>query len=123
MVLIPGCVTFPTPPAATILPFGTPSVIGTFTSSPSTINYGETSMLSWNVTGANSVSIDQGVGLVNSSGSMLISPAISTVYTISATNSAGTVTRSAVTTVAPESQAVGQKEQPPALLIPFPNQR
>ncbi len=45
------------------------------------------------------MSIDQGIGQVNVAGTRVVSPATSTVYTISATNSAGTVTRSAVTTV------------------------
>ena len=45
------------------------------------------------------MSIDQGIGQVDVAGTRLVSPSASTVYTISATNSAGTVTRSAVTTV------------------------
>jgi hypothetical protein len=53
----------------------------------------------WNVTGATSVSIDQGIGQVAVAGTRVVSPATSTVYTISATNSAGTITRSTVTTV------------------------
>jgi hypothetical protein len=94
LILIPGCVTVQ-PMAAQ------PSVIGTFKSSPSAINPGGTSNLVWNVTGANIVSIDHGIGQVNASGTMAVSPAISTVYTISATNSAGTVTRSSETIVNP----------------------
>ena len=113
LFLIPGCITVQS----------TAPVIGTFTSGPSTINPGGTTNLVWNVTGANSVSIDHGIGLVNAWGSMAISPAASTIYTISATNSAGTVTRSAVTTVNPESQAEEGKTQQPVQLIPNPNQR
>src|SRR4030066_24234 len=99
LILIPGCFTFQTPPPTTIPAAGMPSVIGTFNSNPSTINSGGTSNLSWNVTGANSVSIDQGIGLVEVAGSRTVSPAISTVYTISATNASGTVTQSSLTTV------------------------
>ena len=88
LILIPGCITVQAP-------LGQPLVIGTFNSSPSTINPGGTSILSWNVTGANSVSIDQGIGQVNAAGSRVVSPASTTVYTLSATNSAGTVTSSA----------------------------
>ncbi|MGD0354694.1 MAG: hypothetical protein ABSB31_04525 [Dehalococcoidia bacterium] len=94
LILIPGCITVQAP-------LGQPLVIGTFNSSPSTINPGGTSILSWNVTGANSVSIDNGIGQVNAAGTMAVSPATSTVYTISATNSTGTVTRSATTMVNP----------------------
>ena len=94
---IPGCITFqlspsaPTPPTP---PVGTPPVIVAFSNNPSTINAGGTSTLLWNVTGANSVSIDQGIGQVDVTGTRVVSPAKSTVYTISATNSAGTVIRS-----------------------------
>jgi hypothetical protein len=115
LILIPGCITVK-PPASEINPpviifdqysgkgsempsVGTPSVIGAFSSNPATINSGGMSTLSWNVTGATSVSIDQGIGLVDAAGTRVVSPVISTVYTISATNSAGTVTRSATTMV------------------------
>jgi hypothetical protein len=94
LILIPSCVTVQ-PQAAQ------PSVIGTFAASPSAINPGGTANLSWNVTGANSVTIDQGIGVVNASGTMVIAPTASTVYTLSATNSAGTVTSTAMATVNP----------------------
>ena len=100
LFLIPGCFTFPAVQAPNPVPAaGQPSVIGAFSSTPSTINPGGTSTLLWNVTGATSVSIDQGIGQVDVAGTRVISPDTSTVYTISATNSAGTVTRSAMTTV------------------------
>ena len=57
------------------------------------------------------MSIDQGIGQVNVAGTRVVSPATSTVYTISATNSAGTVTRSAVTTV--------NSAPPPPAPMPF----
>lgn len=94
MVLIPGCVTVKAPVEQ-------PSVIGSFSSSPDAINPGGTSNLVWNVTGANSVSIDNGIGIVNAVGVREISPAVSTVYTLSATNSAGTVIKTARTIVNP----------------------
>jgi hypothetical protein len=101
LILIPvtGCITFQIPQSAITQPAGTTPVIGTFTNSPSTINSGGSTTLLWNVTGANSVSIDHGIGQVDAAGVRAISPVSSTVYTLSATNSAGTVTRSAATTV------------------------
>ncbi len=102
LLLIPGCFTFQTQPPNSNLP-----VIGVFSNNPATISRGGTSTLLWSVTGANSVSIDQGIGMVNAVGIKVISPATSTVYTISATNSAGTVTSSAMTTV-------NSAAQPPA---------
>ena len=94
LVLIPSCVTVPAPPSATTAP-----VIREFGNSPSTINAGGTSVLFWDVTGANSVSIDQGIGQVDTVGIKVVSPAASTTYTITANNNIGTVTKSAVTTV------------------------
>jgi hypothetical protein len=107
LILIPGCVTFQTSPPATTPTTGQPSIFGTpqavieFSSNPSTITSGGTSTLLWNVTGANSVSIDHDIGLVDAAGTRVVSPASSTVYTLSATNAAGTVSRSVVTTVNP----------------------
>jgi hypothetical protein len=72
-----------------------------FASNPSAINAGGPSNLQWNVTGATSVSIDQGIGAVSASGTKVVSPATSTTYTLTATNSAGTITRSAVVTLNP----------------------
>jgi hypothetical protein len=94
LILIPGCFTFQTQPPTTTPPAGTPPVIVAFSNNPSTINVGGTSTLLWNVTGATSVSIDQGIDQVNVAGTRVVSPAKTTVYTISATNSAGTVIRS-----------------------------
>ena len=94
LIFIPGCITFVSPSPNPITPAGTPPVIIAFSNNPSTINAGSTSTLLWNVTGATSVSIDQGIGQVNVAGTRVVSPAKSTVYTISATNSAGTVIRS-----------------------------
>ncbi|MGA2367863.1 MAG: hypothetical protein ABSF74_04750 [Dehalococcoidia bacterium] len=91
LILIPGCFTFQVPAPNPIPAVGTPPVIIEFSNNPSTVNSGGTSTLSWNVTGANSVSIDQGIGQVNAAGTRAVSPTKSTVYTISATNSAGTV--------------------------------
>jgi hypothetical protein len=99
LILIPGCFTFQVPSTNPIPPVGTPPVIIAFSNNPATINAGGTSTLLWNVTGATSVSIDNGIGQVDVAGTRVVSPAISTVYTISATNYSGTVTRSAVTTV------------------------
>jgi hypothetical protein len=99
MVLIPGCIIVQPQASNPYLPVGTPPVIGAFSNNPSAINSGGTTTLLWNVTGANMVSIDQGIGLVDVAGTRVVSPATSTVYTISATNATGTVTRSATTTV------------------------
>ncbi|MFH1933246.1 MAG: hypothetical protein ABIN18_16855 [Pseudomonadota bacterium] len=73
----------------------TPLVINTFTATPNTINEGEFVTLEWNITGAESATIDNGVGAVShSNGSVQDAPTITTTYTLTATNSAGSVTSS-----------------------------
>jgi hypothetical protein len=64
LFLIPSCITIPAPSPNPIPPAGTPPVIIEFSNNPPTINAGGTSTLLWNVTGATSVSIDQGIGQV-----------------------------------------------------------
>src|SRR5690606_27869966 len=56
--------TAPKPPTTVPKP-----VIASFTADPPTINSGASTTLHWQVTGADSVAIDQGVGTVNASGS------------------------------------------------------
>lgn len=68
-----------------------------FEVTPTTIAEGESVELSWEVTGAQSVSIDQDVGEVRES-SVQVRPAATTTYTLTATNDRGSTT--ANTTVA-----------------------
>jgi hypothetical protein len=77
----------------------TAPVVTSFTANPFNINAGGSSTLSWNVNGATTVSIDQGIGTVSASGTRAISPAANTTYTLTATNSIGTVTASAPVTI------------------------
>lgn len=73
---------FPPPPVP---------VISSFTASPTNITSGSTSTLSWNVTGATSLSINQGVGAVTGS-SKSVSPTVTTTYTLTANSSNGSAT-------------------------------
>jgi len=66
-------------------------VILSFDADPGTINPEETSTLSWEVTGAATASIDQGIGNVALSGTRDVSPSETTIYTLTATNEAGSV--------------------------------
>ncbi|MEY2668374.1 MAG: hypothetical protein RJA59_1012, partial [Pseudomonadota bacterium] len=76
--------------------------IVSFAASPSTIMAGQSTTLTWSVVGATSVSIDHGVGTVTGT-SVVVSPTTTTVYSMTATNDAGTFTAatSVVVTVAP----------------------
>ena len=69
-------------------PAGLP-VINAFTANPGTIIAGNSSILSWNVSNANVVTIDHGVGVVASTGNASVSPVTTTSYTLTATNASG----------------------------------
>ena len=67
--------------------------INSFTATPNVIDPGGSSTLSWTVNNATSVTIDQGIGSVAvSSGTSSVTPGATTTYTLTATNSAGSVT-------------------------------
>ena len=66
-----------------------------FSATPQNILYQqESTVLSWTVTGAQSVFIDQGIGSVAASGTLSVSPDTDTTYTLSATGPAGTASES-----------------------------
>jgi phospholipase C len=70
----------------------------TLAANPTKIGPGQTASLNWTSANATALSIDQGVGVVNGpSGSLSVSPAATTIYTITATN--GTATATATATV------------------------
>jgi hypothetical protein len=82
------------PPAAS-------PVILSFTATPSTVAPGVSAMLSWSVSGAKSVSIDQGIGAVNqTSGSVVVNTGGTTAYTLTAANASGMTTAQTTVTVA-----------------------
>lgn len=62
-----------------------------FTAIPANITLGEATTLSWNVSDADSVSIE-GLGIVGTQGSLQLAPTQTTTYTLSATNNVGTTT-------------------------------
>jgi len=79
---------------------GSPIIVS-FAASQNSITPGNSTALQWNVSGADSVSINQGVGAVASSGTRPVSPTATTAYTLIATNSSGSVTASTTVTVSP----------------------
>ncbi|MBI2638030.1 hypothetical protein HYW83_00360 [Candidatus Peregrinibacteria bacterium] len=72
----------------------------TFQAAPASINKGQSTTLTWTVTGATTMNIDQGIGNIQGTGSRTVSPTTDTTYTLSATNAEGTVTRTVAITVA-----------------------
>ena len=73
---------------------GQKPVINSFNASPASIASGESSTLTWTVTGATTVSIDQGIGNVALTGSRAVAPAATTVYTLTASSTLGSITAS-----------------------------
>jgi hypothetical protein len=75
-----------------------PAKINSFTASALTITAGDSVTLSWNVSDATTMLIDQGVGTVAPIGSVAVTPATTTTYKLTATGGGSTAT--AVVTVA-----------------------
>ncbi len=120
-----GCIYYqPAPPSGqpsleqtTPQPTTSPSIVA-FSITPAEITAGGASTLLWNVTEATSVSIDQGIGDVPAAGTMIISPATTTIYTISASNAAGSATKSAIVTVG--AATTPPIPEPPIIITPLP---
>ena len=75
---------------------GSPT-ISSFSASPTSLSPGDVATLNWSVTGATTVTIDQGIGNVAISGSRAVSPSANTIYTLTAGN--GTTSTTATTSV------------------------
>ena len=82
--------------------------ISSFTATPTTTSAGSSVTLAWTVSGATSLSIDNGVGDVTTSSSIRVSPVQTTTYTLTASNSSGSATAVAAVTV-----SSGADTQPP----------
>jgi hypothetical protein len=70
----------------------TSPIINSFTADSIAIDEGDSVALSWAVTDATTVTIDQSIGSVALTGSTSVSPTTATTYTLTATNSAGSST-------------------------------
>jgi len=95
LVFIVGCAG--APPTAPI--------INSFSANPTTVTLGESSTLSWSVTDATSVTIDQSIGSVALISTTTVSPTTTTTYTLTANNAAGSVTATTTITVNPTPEA------------------
>lgn len=84
----PPTTSTPAPPTAAA------PVINSFTAEPTTIQPGQSSTLSWSITGATDMNIDNGVGAVQSSGQRQVFPRSSTTYTLTARGPGGMDSRS-----------------------------
>lgn len=86
-------------------PAGAP-LIGRFNANPARITPGQTSTLSWVIVGADTVTIDQGIGDVAPNSSTSVAPDATTTYTLTASNAAGTSTRSVTVEVSSDPAPV-----------------
>lgn len=70
-----------------------------FAASPATISAGQSATLNWSTQNADSVSIDNGVGAQPTSGTLAVTPASTTTYTLTASGAGGSTTASTTVTV------------------------
>ena len=75
-----------------------PPAVNSFAAIPATIQTGATTALTWDVSNADSISIDQGVGAVTGT-AVAVHPTANTTYTLTATNKKGSTTKTASVTV------------------------
>lgn len=83
--------------------------IGSFDANPDAIGKGESSSLTWSVSGASKVSIEPGIGTVGLTGSQSISPDETTTYTLTATNELGSTDATKVVLVQESSASSSQE--------------
>ncbi len=76
-----------------------PAKVNSFVAAPGAIQPGATSTLAWNVSNAATVTINQGVGAVEISGSVVVKPAATTTYTLTAVGGGATATAQVKVTV------------------------
>lgn len=106
----------PTPaPAAAPPPTAAAPVINSFTAEPSTIEPGQSSTLRWSVSNATDMTINNGVGAVQSQGQRQVFPRASTTYTLTVGGPGGMDSRSVNVTVSTAPPPPPSAARPPQL--------
>ena len=93
-----GCVTV-VREGTTATPEEALPTINSFAASPTNISQGQHTTLSWEVSGADTITIQPEIGTVGAGGSLQLSPNASVTYTLTAANQSGSATASATVTV------------------------
>ena len=89
----------PPPPQHEQAPPPPKAMINSFTAEPSTIEAGQSATLRWSISNATDMSIDQGIGAVQSEGSKQVSPTATTTYTLTVHGPGGDDTKTATVEV------------------------
>ena len=89
----------PTPTAPETVARVDRPAINSFTAEPSTIERGQSSTLSWSISNATDMSINQGIGAVQSQGQRQVFPTNTTSYTLTARGPGGNDSRSVTVSV------------------------
>lgn len=92
-----------------------PPVISSFTANPASIAYGQGSILSWNVSNADSINLS-GFGNVTGFNSISVFPTQTTTFTLTALNSGGTKTATVTVTVSAPPASDSQPPTAPAIV-------
>jgi hypothetical protein len=97
-----------------------PPEISSFAASPANITSGQSTTLSWQVLGASSVQLSNVTStLPTSSGSVVVVPAATTSYTLTATNANGSTQQSVSVTVTAATQVASVQVNPTATTSPI----
>ncbi|MCP5111786.1 MAG: OmpA family protein, partial [bacterium] len=102
----------PPPPKPPVVKPKPKPAVNTFVAEPSSIQRGQSSTLRWSVSNADSVSINQGIGSVQSSGTRRVFPSSSTTYTLTAKGPGGSATATARVTVTQPPPPPPPKKEP-----------
>jgi len=97
---IPCCKKSPTTPDVPVLVLPT---IEYFNANPESIKWGESSTLSWSVTNATTVTIDQGIGTVSAKDTKQVTPGETITYNLTAKNNDGQKSQSCTIEVIPQA--------------------
>ena len=89
--------------------------VSSFVANPSSIIAGNSAKLTWNVSGAASVTIDHGIGIVPPIGEIIVSLPSTTVYKLTASNAAGSIVATTQLFVSPAPAVL-----PPAQIVSLP---
>jgi hypothetical protein len=119
LVSIAACTGIPDDISSAVNP-----VINTFEVKPSSISAGEIAELHWKTSNAQTVHIDNGIGDVSLNGTIAMEPAVTRIYTLTATNPLGTsIAKTQVIVVGSESSPENETLPVEPLITKFESSR